>query len=58
MPDYQKMYGILFRAQTRAIELLQQAQLLTEELYISAEPDNVTLIDTIPSSGENDESGG
>lgn len=36
MPDYAKMYQELFRSTTLAIELLQQAQLKTEELYISS----------------------
>ncbi len=40
MPDYAEMYKVLFRAQTRAIELLQQAQQAAEEIYIaSQEPD-------------------
>lgn len=49
MPDYQKMYAILFNAMTDAIEnmedanygtakeILIQAQQKTEELYIEAE---------------------
>ena len=37
MPDYAEMYRVLFRAQTKAIELLQKAQQETEEMYISAE---------------------
>lgn len=49
MPDYQKMYAILFNAMTDAIEnmedanygtakeILIQAQQKTEELYIDAE---------------------
>ncbi len=37
MPDYETMYWELFRATTKAIECLQQAQIKTEELYISAE---------------------
>jgi hypothetical protein len=38
MPDYKEMYFILFRAQTKAIELLQKAQRETEELYIQDKP--------------------
>lgn len=44
MPDFREMYGILFRAQTKAISLLQEAQQLTEELYISAEEPQVILL--------------
>ena len=51
MPDYQKMYGVLFNAITDALEhmgknpakareLLMSAQQQTEELYISAEERN------------------
>ena len=43
MPDYQKMYTTLFKAQTAAIELQEQSTLMlkvaqqkTEEMYISA----------------------
>lgn len=32
------MYLTLFRAQTKAIELLQEAQRATEELYIQEKP--------------------
>ena len=37
MPDYAEMYKKLFRSQTKAIQILQQAQQETEELYISDE---------------------
>lgn len=37
MPDYHKMYAELFRTITNAIDLLQQAQIKTEEIYISSE---------------------
>lgn len=40
MPNYAEMYRKLFKAQSDAIALLQQAQQETEEIYISApEPD-------------------
>ena len=40
MPDYAAMYRKLFNSQTDAIELLQQAQRDTEEMYSSSpEPD-------------------
>ncbi len=35
MPNYEKMYKELFNAFTEAIEILQKAQQLTEEMYIS-----------------------
>lgn len=37
MSDYNEMYKILFKAITECIELLQKAQLKTEDLYISSE---------------------
>lgn len=37
MPDYAEMYKKLFRSQTKAIQILQEAQQETEELYISDE---------------------
>lgn len=40
MPDYAEMYKALFQAQTKAIAILQVAQGVTEDLYISTtEPD-------------------
>lgn len=44
MPDYAKLYRTLFRAQSKAIEILQQAQLETEELYISAEDPELIVL--------------
>ncbi len=38
MPDYKKMYFMLFNAQTDAIGILRQAQRMTEELYIMDKP--------------------
>lgn len=38
MADYAELYRRLFRATTKAIDLLQRAQQETEELYISAKP--------------------
>ena len=56
MPDYQKMYSVLFNAITDTINILQKAQQATEEIYASApEP----IIEIIPSSdsekNENDD---
>ena len=33
--DYQKLYTLLFNSVTDAIEILQKAQIETEEIYIS-----------------------
>lgn len=44
MADYQKMYRKLFQATTRAIELLQQAQQETEEIYISSDEPELQLV--------------
>lgn len=44
MPDYKEMYAKLFRAQTKAITILQEAQQLTEEIYIQSEPADIRLI--------------
>ncbi len=35
MADYAEMYKVLFRVVTEAIEMLQQAQQATEEIYVS-----------------------
>ena len=43
MANYQEMYLELFRATTRAIDILVEAQQKCEELYISAE-DNLILL--------------
>ncbi len=45
MPDYKEMYITLFQSTTRVIEILQQAQLKTEEMYMSAEEPNLKLLD-------------
>lgn len=34
MPDYQKMYCLLFQEMSRAIEMLQKVQISAEEIYI------------------------
>jgi len=44
MADYPKMYQTLFRATTEAIEILKQAQIETEELYINADEAPVFII--------------
>ena len=37
MPDYKEMYFTLFREVTKAIEHLQKAQQIVEEMYIESE---------------------
>ncbi|RPF43251.1 hypothetical protein EDD70_2214 [Hydrogenoanaerobacterium saccharovorans] len=37
MPDYQKMYHVLFNQITNTIEDLQRVQQQTEELYVCAQ---------------------
>ena len=44
MADYKKMYVTLFRKVTKAIDLLQDAQLATEEIYISSDQPVIQLI--------------
>jgi len=46
MPNYAEMYKTLFRSQTKAIQVLQQAQQTTEEMYISAESPDIRVLDT------------
>jgi hypothetical protein len=45
MANYQEMYRQLFTAQTAAIEILQQAQQQTEELYIDSPYPTVLMLD-------------
>lgn len=47
MPDYQKMYHILFSEISIAIEILQKAQYQTEEIYISS-PDSLSSLTPFP----------
>ena len=43
MADYREMYLRLFRATTRAIEMLTEAQQECEEIYLSAEEEMLPL---------------
>lgn len=47
MPDYKKMYLILFRATEQAINMLIEAQQKCEELYIS-EPETELRVIPLP----------
>ena len=44
MPDYKEMYFTLFREVTKAIEHLQKAQQIAEEMYINSE-ENLVCFD-------------
>ena len=46
MADYAKMYRKLFNSQTDAIEILQKAQLETEQMYIEAPDPDIRLLDS------------
>ena len=54
MADYAKMYQILFRSQTQAIETLMKAQQETEELYISSPEPDIRVLDSA-SQNQDDE---
>ncbi len=57
MADYQKMYSKLFNAVTDAVNILQQAQSGTEEIYMENEPANITQqavhVDSDDNNGDN-----
>jgi len=55
MPDYPEMYKKLFRAQTKAIQILQEAQQETEEMYISAPEPGITVLRPKKPDGEEPE---
>lgn len=44
MPDYKAMYIKLFQSQTKAIQLLQNTQQETEEMYIASEPTGIKVL--------------
>jgi len=44
MPDYAAMYKRLFNSQTTAIQILQEAQQDTEEMYIEAPEPIITVL--------------
>ena len=48
MPDYARMYRELFNAVTDAVEILQKAQLRTEELYMEADDSVIRLLQPEP----------
>ena len=44
MADYAEMYGTLFRAMTRAMSILKDAQIKAEEMYISSDDQVLKLL--------------
>ena len=58
MPDYAEMYKKLFRSQTKAIQILQQAQQETEELYISDEGPDLTVLQPQENKDNSNKEGG
>lgn len=44
MADYKSMYAKLFNSQTKAIQLLQQAQQETEDMFVNAEEPDIRLL--------------
>ncbi len=55
MPDFAAMYRKLFNSQTQAIEILQNAQKDTEEMYIAAPDPDIRVLDTgKQNDGENE----
>ena len=44
MPDYKTMYKELFIAVTKAIDILKNAQIKTEEIYISSSEEDENKI--------------
>lgn len=55
MPDYRKMYSLLFNEITNVIEQLQQIQIKTEELYMDAEETPLHRIREIGTGEESSE---
>lgn len=44
MADYKTMYEKLFRSQTKAIQILQEAQQVTEDMFIDAREPDIRLL--------------
>ena len=55
MADYAEMYRVLFQAMTKVIDIMQEAQRTTEEMYISADDTIITLLS--PTNGSENEEG-
>ena len=54
MADYRKMYTKLFNTVTDTIQNLQAAQVETEEMFISQEEPNTTLLHPDNADGNGD----
>ncbi|MEY8316754.1 hypothetical protein AALB19_05435 [Oscillospiraceae bacterium 50-58] len=50
MPDYQKMYLTMARANAQAVDILIKVRLECEELYISSPEPEVTALEFNPQS--------
>lgn len=46
MADYKEMYEKLFRAQVKAIHILQEVQQITEDMFVEAKEPIINLIVT------------
>ena len=57
MADFNSMYKELFNAVTDAVNILQQAQVDTEEMYISHEPIPIKLVIPKDDEGGSDDGG-
>ena len=55
MPDYTEMYKKLFHSQIKAMQVLQQAQQETEEMYISDEGPELILLQPEEEAGTHDD---
>jgi hypothetical protein len=55
MADYKKMYHKLFNAVTSAIEILQNAQLDTEEVYMDSPTTVLTMLETAQNEATGEE---
>ncbi len=62
MPDYAKMYNVLFQSQTHAIALqeqaiaiLKEAQQETEEIYISTPSPDIRVLEPKKPDGSEEE---
>jgi len=55
MPDFQAMYNKLFNAITDVIEILQDIQQSTEEIYISSKIPEIKILDGKPSDNDGSE---
>ena len=51
MADFKEMYLTLFRSATKAVEILKQAQVEAEEMYIESDD---TPLELIPSEPEDE----